>query len=283
MALTQFEGLLMFHFRAGNIDTLNCELDCRGGSVMQCHGRGGRKFASGLLSVLFLGILAGTAVAKKQPKTYLEEGTIIGTGTTEHTHVGGSIFGAPGAATMGSVGSRSKYTHTYRVQTGTKILELDCGQEAVFHSTGSECGGKNPLKVGDVIHFRIEKEWVYIPIIAKVPVDELDPSQGSREEQIEEQLRILSEDEAPKGNDPGLAPQQAAAANVAKLSIASTPAGADIEVDGSFVGNTPSTIEVTPGDHTVSVSKSGYKSWERKLKASGGNVNLNAELEAQAK
>jgi hypothetical protein len=61
------------------------------------------------------------------------------------------------------------------------------------------------------------------------------------------------------------------------------PAGADIEVDGSFVGNTPSTIEVTPGDHTVSVSKSGYKSWERKLKASGGNVNLNAELEAQAK
>jgi hypothetical protein len=49
------------------------------------------------------------------------------------------------------------------------------------------------------------------------------------------------------------------------------------------VGNTPSTIAVTPGDHTVSVSKSGYKSWERKLKAGGGNVNLNAELEVQAK
>jgi hypothetical protein len=252
---------------------------------MPCHGRGGRKFAYGLLSILFLGILAGTAVAKKQPKTYPEEGTIIGTGTTEHTHVGGSIFGAPGAATMGSIGSGSKYTHTYKVQTGTKILELDCGQEAVFHSTGSECGGKKPLKVGDVIHFRIAKEWVYIPIIVKVSVDDFDPSQGTREEQIEEQLRILREDEAPKTNEPAVAPQvqQAAAASVTKLSIASMPAGADIEVDGSFVGNTPSTIEVTPGDHTVSVSKSGYKSWERKLKASGGNVNLNAELEAQAK
>jgi CRISPR/Cas system-associated exonuclease Cas4 (RecB family) len=139
--------------------------------------------------------------------------------------------------------------------------------------------------VGDVIHFRIAKEWVYIPIIVKVSVDDFDPSQGTREEQIEEQLRILREDEAPKANEPALAPQvqQAAAASVTKLSIASMPAGADIEVDGSFVGNTPSTIEVTPGDHTVSVSKSGYKSWERKLKASGGNVNLNAELEAQAK
>ena len=266
------------------MDTLNCELDYRGESVMQCHVRGGRKLASGFLSLLFLGILAGTAVAKKQPKTYPEEGTIIGTGTTEHTHVSGSIHGGA-EMVMGSVGSRSKYTHTYRVQTGTKILALDCGQEAIFHSTGSECGGKNPLKVGDVIHFRIEKEWVYIPIIAKVAVDDNDPGQGTSEEQIEEQLRILSEDEAPKGNEPGLAPQvqQAAAANVTKLSIASTPAGADIEVDGSFVGNTPSTIEVTPGDHTVSVSKSGYKSWERKLKAGGGNVNLNAELEAQAK
>jgi len=31
------------------------------------------------------------------------------------------------------------------------------------------------------------------------------------------------------------------------------------------------------------VSKNGYKSWERKLKANGGNVNLNVELEAEAK
>jgi len=31
------------------------------------------------------------------------------------------------------------------------------------------------------------------------------------------------------------------------------------------------------------VSKSGYKTWERKLKANGGNVNINAELEAEAK
>jgi hypothetical protein len=77
--------------------------------------------------------------------------------------------------------------------------------------------------------------------------------------------------------------QQVAASNATKLSVVSNPTGADIEVDGGFVGNTPSTVDVPVGEHTVTVSKDGYKSWERKLKASGGNVSLNVELEAAAK
>jgi hypothetical protein len=79
-------------------------------------------------------------------------------------------------------------------------------------------------------------------------------------------------------------PQQVAATssnvNSAKLQIESTPPGADIEVDGSFVGNTPSDVQVAEGDHTIVVKKSGFKSWERKLKSSAGStVHLGAELE----
>jgi hypothetical protein len=64
-----------------------------------------------------------------------------------------------------------------------------------------------------------------------------------------------------------------------KISVSSTPANADIAVDGSFVGNTPSQIDIAPGDHTLTISKAGFKTWERKLKTSGGSVNINAELE----
>jgi hypothetical protein len=64
-----------------------------------------------------------------------------------------------------------------------------------------------------------------------------------------------------------------------KISVSSNPSNADITVDGSFVGNTPSQIDVAPGDHTLSIGKVGFKTWERKFKASGGNVNINAELE----
>ena len=38
-------------------------------------------------------------------------------------------------------------------------------------------------------------------------------------------------------------------------------------MDGGFVGNTPSTIEVASGEHTLKVTKNGYNDWERKLKA----------------
>jgi hypothetical protein len=66
----------------------------------------------------------------------------------------------------------------------------------------------------------------------------------------------------------------------AKLVLESNPPGADIDVDGSFVGNTPSDVQVSEGDHTVSVKKTGFKDWERTLKVSAGSsVHLNAELE----
>src|SRR5450759_1559566 len=67
--------------------------------------------------------------------------------------------------------------------------------------------------------------------------------------------------------------------SIPKVSVASTPGGADIEIDGSFVGNTPSVVELAPGEHVVIVKKLGYKTWQRKLKVSGGEIKLTAELE----
>jgi len=64
-----------------------------------------------------------------------------------------------------------------------------------------------------------------------------------------------------------------------KVSVVSTPEGADIEIDGSFVGNTPSSVELAAGEHVVTVTKSGYKPWQRKLKVTGGEIHLTAELE----
>jgi hypothetical protein len=65
----------------------------------------------------------------------------------------------------------------------------------------------------------------------------------------------------------------------ASLIIESTPAGADIEIDGSFFGNTPSTVSLAPGSHDVSVKKKGFSDWTRKMNVTSGSVHLNAELE----
>ena len=69
----------------------------------------------------------------------------------------------------------------------------------------------------------------------------------------------------------------------AKIQIDSTPPGADIEIDGSFVGNTPSDVQVADGDHAIVLKKTGFKDWERKMKSRGGSsVHLSAELEKTA-
>jgi hypothetical protein len=80
------------------------------------------------------------------------------------------------------------------------------------------------------------------------------------------------------------APLQAASETQASTSfdvaVTSNPAGADIEVDGAFVGDTPSTITVTAGDHTISLKKPGFTPWERTVKVSGGKIQISAELKA---
>ncbi len=43
----------------------------------------------------------------------------------------------------------------------------------------------------------------------------------------------------------------------------STPDGAEIVIDGAMVGNTPSTLRMTPGHHTVEIRMAGYRTWSR--------------------
>jgi type II secretory pathway predicted ATPase ExeA len=62
------------------------------------------------------------------------------------------------------------------------------------------------------------------------------------------------------------------------LTIDSNPAGADIEIDGRFVGNAPSTIAVGPGSHQVYVEMKGFTAWNKTLSVTGGKIHLDAEL-----
>lgn len=49
------------------------------------------------------------------------------------------------------------------------------------------------------------------------------------------------------------------------VTIASDPAGADIYIDGNFVGQTPSTVRLTTGQHHVELKSQGKQSWTRNL------------------
>jgi PEGA domain len=78
-----------------------------------------------------------------------------------------------------------------------------------------------------------------------------------------------SADTAPPGDD----------AAAAQLTLTSTPDGAEVEVDGEFVGSTPSTIPIATGEHTVRVSKRGFRPYEKRLRIVGGAITLHADLD----
>jgi len=57
------------------------------------------------------------------------------------------------------------------------------------------------------------------------------------------------------GTDMAIAPSSVA--------FGSTPDGAEIMIDGTLVGNTPSTLRLTPGHHSIEIRMAGYRTWSR--------------------
>src|SRR5258708_30236589 len=82
----------------------------------------------------------------------------------------------------------------------------------------------------------------------------------------------------PNAGPSDASPDQSAAV----LEVSSTPEGADIEIDGNFVGSTSSTVGVAPGPHQLSVKKAGFKPWERTITVSSGHIKIDAALESQS-
>lgn len=92
---------------------------------------------------------------------------------------------------------------------------------------------------------------------------------------------LASAPTAPPPPVPAAAASAPAVAAQAQMQITSTPDAAEIEIDGNYVGSTPSTVGVASGQHQISVKKTGFKPWERKIAVSSGQVNVNAVLEAE--
>src|ERR1035437_3029229 len=95
---------------------------------------------------------------------------------------------------------------------------------------------------------------------------------------------VKEHESTPEQSGPTPAPPPAQVASPssvvqARVVVDSTPAGAEIEIDGEFVGNTPSTVTVAPGSHRIAVKKKGYADWGKTMNITGGTIHLNAELE----
>jgi diacylglycerol kinase family enzyme len=74
---------------------------------------------------------------------------------------------------------------------------------------------------------------------------------------------------------------QAVLTEKVRCNFGSTPSGAEITVDGNYVGNTPSEIAVIPGTHVVVFSMGGFAEWKRELTVAAGSVVVNVTASLQ--
>ena len=66
-----------------------------------------------------------------------------------------------------------------------------------------------------------------------------------------------------------------------ELQIWSSPAGADVLLDGAYVGKTPYTQTVSPGEHTIALHKKNFAIWQRKLQVGPGTRRIGGNLDQQ--
>lgn len=81
-------------------------------------------------------------------------------------------------------------------------------------------------------------------------------------------------------NKTGSTASAASSAGIGTVSVATSPDGADVYVDGQFYGNSPATLKLKPGKHTIGFKMSGYKDWSREMSTdAGSDSHLTATLE----
>jgi S1-C subfamily serine protease len=67
-----------------------------------------------------------------------------------------------------------------------------------------------------------------------------------------------------------------------RLQVVSSVPDSEVYIDGNFVGNAPSTVPLSAGDHTVEVKASKFADWKRTVSVTdGSDLNVKAALQPQ--
>jgi len=170
--------------------------------------------------------------------------------------------------------STTYYYENYWVRVGDTVYKGWC-RDRLFR------GCKIGFTIGDPVEVRFEKSSMFLKL-----------SNGKEQKAtVEKRIRVDSQAEGaladanavvPRALDQGSADliPPTVQGQTGKVTITSVPADADIAVDGSLIGNSPATVKLAAGSHTVSVASNGYKSWKRELTIlPDSELNLSATLE----
>lgn len=171
--------------------------------------------------------------------------------------------------------SITEYFEDYWVRVGDLVYKGWC-RDRLLH--GCNIG----FTIGEGVDVRFDKSSMF-----------LKRSNGKEQKTtIEKRIEVNSQtDDALSGATAGLPhtsqPTSAASGieqqSNGRITITSVPANAEIAVDKQFVGNSPATVKLAAGKHTITVTSKGFSTWTRDLTVlADSDLTVNAELEQPA-
>jgi hypothetical protein len=198
--------------------------------------------------------------------------------------------GATAWGVIADIASRRRVGRGGKLLVAISGVRLANGETVKLRATPSNRGGRNVLAESGALGGRA---FQYIPLWYLFPLLRGD------EVMIPADTEVVAYvdgdaifDPTANGSQPQLVPVAVAQVEalpeavpvlvlgITHLSLVSKPDGAEIFVDSAPTGETPGTLSLTPGDHVVRVTKTGFRPYEKKFHVNGGNISLVAELDA---
>ncbi len=211
-----------------------------------------------------------------------DQGQAVDLSVTEAVKAGGQIVIPEGARVTGTVTLAQEKRHMGRA--GKLDFSIDRVRAAdgewvpLRYTVNKTNGGSHAVSTGVLTAGAAVLFWPAAPAFLLIKGKDVTVNKGVIFETFTDRDHVLA---ASNGSAPAVsgAPAPASASGAtASVSITSPAAGAEIEVDGAFVGSTPTMLSLAAGSHQITV-RNGVDTWQRTIQISGGsNVTVNAQL-----
>ena len=216
-----------------------------------------------------------------------DEGQIVELSVTEPVKIGERTVIPEGARVTGTVTEAQEKRRMGRAGkldfSLDRVRAIDGEWIPLRYTVNKKNGESHAVRTGVITAGVAAVFWPAAPVVLLMKGKDTTINKGVVFDAFTDQNHSLVESRA--GGQSAGAPSSAsgdAAASASRLSaitVTSNVTGADIEVDGGYVGSTPTTLQLPPGPHQVSVKANGA-TWQRTLQVTAGSsVTVNATVD----
>jgi PEGA domain len=207
-----------------------------------------------------------------------EQGQTVELSVTEPLKVGDQVVIPEGSRVTGTITQAQEKRHMGRAGkldfSIDRVRALDGEWIPLRYTVNKQNGGSHAVSTGVLTAGAAVLFWPAAPAFLLIKGKDVTINKGVVFDAFTDRDHVLTNAAASTSST-----GQKAGSGTANVTITSNTAGADIEVDGAYVGSTPSTLPLSSGAHQISV-RGGNAMWQRNLQINAGSsLTVNATLE----